>query len=80
MTSSGQMVVVLVDQGLIGLFTRVWLSPRVMANWIWWNWQVLIKGKLTNYFYGRGFYAFLFQTKDDGDLIFIYEPYIFFTH
>jgi hypothetical protein len=39
----------------------------------------LIKGKLTHYFCGRGFYAFIFEVEEDKDLIFRNDPYFFST-
>jgi hypothetical protein len=50
-----------------------------MANLIQRNWQVLIKVKLTHYFYGRGFYALLFEAKEDGGFILKNGPYLFGT-
>ena len=35
----------------------------------------LISGGLQHYFYGKGFFGFLFKNKDDRDLIFRSGPY-----
>jgi hypothetical protein len=53
----------LYERGMVGQFTRLWPSPRVMEIWFQNNWQFLIKGRMTHYFYGRGLYTFLFETK-----------------
>jgi hypothetical protein len=39
----------------------------------------LIKGSLSHYFYGRGFYVFLFENKEHMDLIFRNRPYFYRT-
>jgi hypothetical protein len=48
-----------------------------MTIWLQKNWKVLIKGKMNHYFCGRGYYAFIFEAKEDGDLIFGNGPYFF---
>jgi hypothetical protein len=50
-----------------------------MEIWIQKNWVGLIKGKLSHYFCGKGFYAFFFETKEDMDLIFRSGPYFYGT-
>jgi hypothetical protein len=69
----------LVDRGLIGQFIGLWPSPKSMDIWVQQNWMVLIKGKLSYYFCGRGFYAFLFELKEDQELIFRNGPYFMCT-
>jgi hypothetical protein len=69
----------LAERGLLGQFTGIYPLPRSMANWVQKNWQDLIKGKLTHYFCGRGFYAFLFEAEEDRDLTFKNGPYFFNT-
>jgi hypothetical protein len=39
------------------------------------NWKPLIKGLLNQFFCGRGFFTFLFEIKEDKDLIFRSGPY-----
>jgi hypothetical protein len=39
----------------------------------------MIKGKLSWYFCGRGFYALLFEKKEERDLIFLSGPYFIGT-
>jgi hypothetical protein len=60
----------LVGQGLIGQFTGIWSSPNMVSFWLEKKWKSLIKGSLSHFFYGRGFFAFLFEFKEDMDLIF----------
>jgi len=62
-----------------GKITRIWPSPESMVNWVQRNWKFFIKGKLTHYFYGWGFYVFFFEDKEDRDLIFRNIPYFFGT-
>jgi hypothetical protein len=73
------MALKLVDQGLIGQFTGLWPSPRAMMIWIQKSWKPLIKGQLIHFFYDQGFYAFLFKTKEENDLIFLSGPYFYGT-
>jgi hypothetical protein len=65
----------LTDRGLIGQFTGLWPSPRAMHIWLEANWRKLIKGQLSAAFCGKGFFAFLFEKKEDRDLIFHSGPY-----
>jgi hypothetical protein len=46
-----------------------------MTFWIEKNWKPLIKGSLNNFFCNRGFFTFLFEQKEDKDLIFHSGPY-----
>jgi len=39
------------------------------------NWNANIQGKIIIRFCGRGYYTFLFETKEDWNLIFINGPY-----
>jgi hypothetical protein len=50
-----------------------------MALWVDKNWKPLIKGNLSHAFCGRGYFAFLFETKEDMDLIFRSGPYFMGT-
>jgi len=72
--TSRHMALALADRGLIGQFTGIWPSPKSMDLWMKKNWAAMIKGKLTYSFCGRGFYAFLFELKEDHDLIFRNGP------
>jgi hypothetical protein len=46
-----------------------------MAIWIDKNWKPHLKGNLSHFLCGRGFFAFLFEDKSDRDLIFRSGPY-----
>lgn len=74
-TSARRKAIALADRGLIDQFTWIWPSPRMVAIWIEKNWRPLIKGSISHYFCGRGFFTFLFENKEDKDLIFRTEPY-----
>lgn len=65
----------LVDRSLINQFTGNWPSPKSIAIFLQKNWVPLINGSLSDFFYGRGFYAFLFEQKEDRDLMFHSDPY-----
>lgn len=65
----------LANQGLVGKFTGIWPSPKIVATWVQKYWKPYIKGQLHQFFCGRGFYAFLFESKEDMDLIFYNRPY-----
>jgi len=65
----------LANRGLIEQFTGLWPSPRAMHIWLEANWRKLIKGQLSTAFCSKGFFAFLFEKKEDRDLIFHSGPY-----
>lgn len=67
----------LVDRGLIGQFTYIWPSPRTMASWLEKNWKPLIKGSLNHFFHGRGFFALMFELKEDQALVFRSKQHFF---
>eukprot|EP00253_Pinus_taeda_P027962 PITA_27962 len=46
-----------------------------MESWLNKNWAPLIKGSVTSYFLGQGFFLFKFSSKEDKDLIFHNGPY-----
>jgi hypothetical protein len=46
-----------------------------MALWVDRNWKPLIKGQLSHAFCNKVFFAFLFEEKEDKDLIFRSGPY-----
>jgi hypothetical protein len=43
--------------------------------WLQKNWHTLINGKMSHLFYGKGFYVFQFETKEERYLIFISDTY-----
>ena len=46
-----------------------------MDSWISKNWKPLILGEMQQSFCGKGFFVFLFEKKEDQDLIFKSGPY-----
>lgn len=68
-------VVALCERGLVGHFTELCPSPRLIEMWLNKNWQPLIQGEVQQNFGGRGFFVFLFEKKEDRDLIFENVPY-----
>lgn len=46
-----------------------------MQKWVERNWNATTQGKIAIRFYVRGYYTFLFETKEDRDLIFRNGPY-----
>jgi hypothetical protein len=73
--SSRTLALKFAEQALIGQFTGIWPSPWAMAIWIDKNWKPHLKGNLSHFLCGRGFFAFLFEDKSDRDLIFRSRPY-----
>ena len=69
-TASRMKALALRERGLIGQFSGIWPSPKSMEIWISKNWMPFITGGLQHYFCGKGFYTFLFENKEDKDLIF----------
>jgi len=65
----------LVERGLVGQFTTLWPSPRAIQKWVERNQNANIQGKIAIRFCGRGYYTFLFETKEDQNLIFRNGPY-----
>jgi len=69
----------LAERGLVGQFTGLWPSPRSVQKWVERNWSVMIQGKIAIRFCGRGYYTFLFESKEDKNLIFRNGPYFMDT-
>jgi hypothetical protein len=74
-SSSRKKALALSYHSLIGQFTGIWPSPRIMGSWMEKNWKPLINGSLIHFFCGRGFFSFLFEFKEDRDLIFLSVSY-----
>ena len=74
-TASKKKVVTLSKKGLIGLFTGLWPSPRSVEIWLNKNWRALIQGEVQQMFCSKGYFAFIFEKKEDQDLIFRNGPY-----
>jgi len=62
-TSARRKALTLADRGLIGQFIGIWSSPKMVTTWLEKNWKPLIKGSISHYFCGRGFFTFFFETK-----------------
>ena len=73
--ASKRKAVTLSKKGLIGLFTGLWPSPRSVEIWLNKNWRTLIQGEVQQIFCGKGYFAFIFEKKEDRDLIFRNGPY-----
>ena len=65
------------ERGQIGQIKGIGQSPRSMEIWIHKNGMILINGRMIRHFCKRGFYAFLFELKEDKYLIFRSGPYFF---
>ena len=63
--ASKRKAVTLSKKGLIGLFTGLWPSPRSVEVWLNKNWRTLIQGEVQQIFYGKGYFAFIFEKKED---------------
>ena len=73
--ASKRKAVTLSEKGLIGLFTGLWPSPHSVEVWLNKNWRTLIQGEVQQIFCGKGYFAFIFERKEDRDLIFRNGPY-----
>ena len=73
------MAMEILNQDLIGQFTKISPLPGNMEKWIKINWVILIKGNLSHLFCLRGFYAIFSELKPDRDLIFKKET-CFYEH
>lgn len=62
------------DHRPIRQFTCLYPPPKVIKQLVQQNWQPLIKGRVETYFYGKGFFIFYFEFKEDKDLIFRNDP------
>lgn len=65
----------LAEKGLIGRFTGLWPSPKIVQRWVERNWTDKIQGKISIRFCGKGYFTFHFETKEDKNLIFRNGPY-----
>jgi hypothetical protein len=65
----------LAERGLIGQFTGLWPSPKMVEEWTQRNWKPLIKEGIKSFFVGKGFFVFVFENPDDRGVIFRNGPY-----
>ena len=71
--------IALSERGLVGQFNGLWPSPRTVQKWVERNWSTMIQGKIAIRFCGRGYFTFLFESKEDKNLIFRNGPYFMDT-
>lgn len=62
---------------LVGKFTWMWPSPRLMETWIEQTWKSKMRGNIRIYAHGNGVFVFLFEFKGEWDVIFRNKPYLF---
>ena len=74
-----QIAMNIADRGLISQFTGLWPSPKEIDGWVKRNWKPLILEGICNHLVGKGYYVFLFENSEDGDLIFRNGPYFMGT-
>lgn len=65
----------LVQRGLIGQFTGLWPSSKVVEDWVKRNWIPLVKEGIKSHFVGKGFFVFVFDSGEARSLIFRSGPY-----
>jgi hypothetical protein len=69
------LALLLAEKALIGKFTGLWPSPKTVEAWMDDRWKSLIKGNVSLFAVGRGFFVFSFLSKEDCDLVFRSGPY-----
>jgi hypothetical protein len=69
------LALLLAETALIGKFTGLWPSPKTVEAWMDDRWKLLIKGNVSLFAVGRGFFVFGFASKEDCDLVFRSGPY-----
>ena len=65
----------LVETGLIGQFTSLWLSPKYVEDWVLRNYIPLVSKGIKSHFVGKGYFVFVFENVEDRSLIFRNGPY-----
>ena len=55
----------------------MWTYPKSIEAWINKPWKCIIEGNILFFSCKRGYFAFLFNNKEDWDLIFHSGPYFF---
>ena len=66
---------ILYEKGLVIHFNGLWPSPCSIDIWLNKNWRPLIQGEVQQSLCGQGFFVFLFEKKEDRNLIFRNGPY-----
>ena len=67
--------IALSERSLIGQFIGLWPSLKTVQRWVERNWFDKTQGKISIRFFGKGYFTFHFETKEDKDLIFRNGPY-----
>lgn len=68
-------VLLLSEKALIGKFTGMWPSPKVVEHWISEHWKPMLHGQVSLFATGRGYFIFLFLNKEERDLVFRSGPF-----
>jgi hypothetical protein len=66
---------ILHEHTLVGKFTSLWPSPKSIESWVAKQWAPKPQGQVILFSSGRGFFIFVFHSKEDQDLIFHLGPY-----
>jgi hypothetical protein len=53
------------QRALVGKFTSLWPSPKVVETWVVEQWSPKINGQVTTFVSRRGFYVFLFLNMEE---------------
>jgi hypothetical protein len=69
------LALLLAENALIGKFTGLWPSPKMVETWMEDRWKSLIQGEVSLCAVGRGFFVFSFSRTEDRDLVFRSGPY-----
>jgi hypothetical protein len=75
LSSSGKKTLALIDWGLIGPFTGICPSLKMVATWLEKNLKPYIRDSMSHFFCDRGFFIFLFEHKEYRDHILWSGPY-----
>ena len=70
-----RMALMLSEKALIGKFTGLWPNPKAVDQWIAERWSSLAPSHISLCAAGRGYFVFIFENKEERDLIFRSGPY-----
>jgi len=70
-----RIAVQLAENALIGKFTGLWPNPKSVESWMAEHWYPLMQGEISLFAAGRGYFAFLFPSKEAKDRIFRSGPF-----
>jgi len=63
------------NRALVGKFMGMWPSPKSIRQWVDKAWKSMMKGNLGVFAVGNGHFVFLFECKEDKDIVFQNGPY-----